>query len=114
MAFIHTSLENIWYDDAVKAGDKIDVYKFYDEIQVTCVAMIYRIAADHNMDIQALLTRYFPDIEADKKTTYTYIRTEKWRGDRWLVLQQPGQEENTHIDLCETYLCFYSVHTLIV
>jgi len=53
--------------------------------------------------------RYIPDIES-KKTIYTFIRTDKHHGNRWIVLRKEGGEEIV-INVYKTHNCFYSVNS---
>ena len=105
--YIEKELFNIWFDETLKNGDKINVYKFDDESQVAFIEFAYQISNDYNLDETEVLLRYFPDIETRMKTTYTFIRADKCRGDRWVVLQTTDGEER-HINLSETYYTYYS------
>ncbi len=105
---IDKELGNIWCDNTLKSGDKIDVYQYDDETQLAFVDFVYMIAEDYKLNVNEMLTRYFPDIETAKKTTYTYIRSDKSHGDRWAVLLTAEGDER-HISLGDAYCCFYTV-----
>ena len=104
--YIEKPLFNIWFDETVKKGDKINVYRFDDESHVIFVDFAYLISKDYNLDETEVLLRYFPDIETRMKTTYTFIRADKCRGDRWAVLLTEDGEER-HINLSETENTYY-------
>ena len=108
MAFIHKPLEEIVFDKSIKKGDKISIYQFDDEGQVGMVELIYQISIDYNLDVNKMLTKYFPINETNKKKTYTFTTIEKCYRSTWLVLQTDAGEE-IHTDLADKYYCFYSV-----
>ena len=89
-------LENIWCDETIKEGDKISVCQFDNSSQVSIIDFACQ---ESNVN----------DIFVDTSNIYTFIRTEKCRGDRWVVLLTEDGEEQ-HINLSETYNCFYSVN----
>lgn len=109
-SYIHNDLGNIYFDDTVCCGDKITIYEFIDEQQMTMIDFARVISADYRLDVNEVLLKYFPDIDTYKKQTYTFIRVEKCRGDRWVVLLTENGEE-THMNLSETYMSFYSVNS---
>jgi hypothetical protein len=109
MAFIHKPLEEIVCDSSIKKGDKISIYHFDNEDQVAIVELIYQISIDNNLDVNQMLTKYFPINETNKKKTYTFTAVEKCQRATWLVLQTDAGEE-IHTDLADKYLCFYSVN----
>lgn len=107
--YLQNDLSDIRHNDNVKEGDKITTYQFESAEQVKLVYFIRRISYDYNMDVNEVLLRYIPDIES-KKTIYTFIRTDKHHGNRWIVLRKEGGEEIV-INVYKTYNCFYSVNS---
>ena len=107
--YIHNELTNIRYNESVKEGDKITTYQFDSDEQVTLIDFMCQISNDYQLDVNDVLLRYIPDIES-KKTVYTFIRTDKYHGDRWVVLRTEGGEE-IHINIYETNNCFYSFNS---
>ena len=96
----------------MKGGDKITIYEFDDEEQMSIIDFIRMVSNDYNLNVNEVLSRYIPDIESKKKETYTYLRSEKSHGDRWVVLLAEDCKER-HINLSETYMSFYSVNSLV-
>ena len=108
MAFIHKPLEEIVCDMGIKKGDKISIYQLDNEDQVAIVELIYQISIDNNLDVNQMLTKYFPINDTNKKKIYTFTTIEKCHRSTWLVLQTDAGEE-IHTDLADKYFCFYSV-----
>ena len=107
--YLQNDLSDIRHNDAVKEGDKLTTYQFESAEQVKLIHFIWRISYDYDMDVNEVLLRYIPDIES-KKTIYTFIRTDKHHGNRWVVLRKEGGEEIV-INVYKTYNCFYSVNS---
>jgi hypothetical protein len=109
--YIHNDLGNICFNKALRSGDKITIYEFDDENQIAMVEFINIFSKDYNLNVNEVLLRYLPNIEIYKKQTYTFIKTEKCRGDRWAILLTEDGEE-THINLSEVFLSFYSINSI--
>lgn len=111
--YIHNDLGSIWVDKNVRSGDKITLYEFDDDEEqmnkIEFIRFLSRLSNDYNLNLNDLLSRYVPDIESKKKDTYTFMRTEKCRGDRWAVLLTENGEER-HINVSDTYMSFYSIN----
>lgn len=107
--YLQNDLSDIRHNDAVKEGDKLTTYQFESAEQVKLIHFIWRISYDYDMDVNEVLLRYIPDIES-KKSVYTFIRTDKHHGNRWVVLRKEGGEEIV-INVYKTYNCFYSVNS---
>ena len=107
--YLHNDLADIRHNDNVKEGDKLTTYQFESAEQVKLVHFIWRISYDYDMDVNEVLLRYVPDIES-KKTVYTFIRTDKHHGNRWIVLRKESGEEIV-INVYKTYNCFYSINS---
>ena len=107
--YIHNDLGNICFNEAVKGGDKITTYQFDSDEQVALIDFIRMVSNDHHLDVNDVLLRYIPDIES-KTMVYTFIRDEKCRGDKLIILQTEGGEE-THINLYDAHNCFYSFNS---
>jgi hypothetical protein len=109
--YIHNNLGNIWFDKNVCRGDKITIYEFDDEEQLSMIEFINMISRDYHLNATEVLLRYLPEIESRKKETYTYIRADKSHGDRWAVLMAEDGEER-QINLSESYMTFYSINSM--
>lgn len=107
--YLNNDLADIRYNDTVKEGDKITTYQFESAEQVKLIHFIWRISYDYHMDVNEVLLRYIPDIES-KKTVYTFIRTDKHHGNRWIILRTEGGEEIV-INVYNIYNCFYSINS---
>ena len=107
--YIQNELRNIWYNEAVKKGDKITVYDFDSDEQVTLIDFVCMVSHDYQLDVNEVLLRYIPDIDS-KKTAYTFIRSEKSHGDRWVILRTEDDKES-HINLYDTHNSFYSFNS---
>lgn len=106
-SYINNNLGKFVYDPNVKKGVKITFYEFNEE-QTVIIDLIRIMSTDYNLDTNELLLRYFPEIESHKRETYTFIRIDKCRGDRWAVFLEENNKEK-HINLSETYDHFYSI-----
>jgi len=107
--YLHNDLADIRHNDNVKEGDKLTTYQFESAEQVKLIHFIWQISYDYHMDVNEVLLRYVPDIES-KKTVYTFIRTDKHHGNRWIVLRKESGEEIV-INVYKTYNCFYSINS---
>jgi len=103
--YIHNDLANILNDERVKKGVKITLYEFYKH-QMVLVDFIWKVSTDYNLNVNELIVRYIPDIESQQIETYTFIRSEKFRGDEWVIfLKEDGEER--HINVDEIYNDFW-------
>ena len=108
--YIHNDLANILSDERVKKGVKITLYEFYKH-QMVLVDFIRMVSTDYNLNVNELLLRYIPEIESQQIETYTFIRSEKFRGDEWAIfLKQDGEERHINVDEINNDILLYSIN----
>jgi hypothetical protein len=107
--YLHNDLWNIWYNETVKEGDKITIYQFDSEAEVRLHKFVYQMSSDYGLDVNEVLLRYVPDID-HIKTVYTFIKTNKHHGNKWVVLRTEDCKE-IDINLYEVHNCFYSINS---
>jgi hypothetical protein len=107
--YLNNDLWNIWHNETVKEGDKISIYQFDSDGVLKLHKFVCQISSDYGIDVNEVLLRYVPDID-HIKTVYTFIRTDKHHGNKWVVLRtEDGKEIN--MNLYEVHNCLYSINS---